>query len=70
MCDGINLLPKNNYSLLFKIAAGINLVIVTIGCTMLLFCVYRLVTIAFSLLVAGIGVSVVAETHHDILYAR
>ena len=70
MCDGINLLPKSNYSLLFKIAASINLVVVTIGYTMLLFCVYRLVTIAFSLLVVGIGVSVVAETHHDILYAR
>ena len=32
--------------------------------------IYRLVTIVFSLFAVGIGVSVIAETHHDILYAK
>ena len=31
---------------------------------------YRLVTIVFSVIAVGIGVSVIAETHHDILYAK
>ena len=43
----------------------------TVSLISLLFAfIYRLVTIVFSLFAVGIGVSVIAETHHDILYAK